>query len=185
MTEPVRFLAVSGSLRKASFNSALIRAAIELAPAGIEIEVADIGALPHYDDDVNATGFPEPVARFRDQCAKADAFLMATPEYNYSIPGVLKNAIDWASRPPSQPFAGKVLGIVGATPYAGGTVRAQVHLRQIAVFLDLHVVNKPEVLVRQAKDAFDGQGKLTDETTRKLLAQLLDAMARFTRKLEG
>jgi chromate reductase len=183
MTDAVRVLAISGSLRKGSYNTALLRAAIELAPEGVTLEIADIGALPHYDDDVYAKGFPEPIARFRDQCSNAEAFLMATPEYNYSISGVLKNAIDWASRPPNQPFAGKVLGIVGATPYLGGTVRAQVHLRQIAVFLDLHVVNKPEVQVRQAKDHFDADNKLTDETTKKLLRQHLEVLAKLTRRL--
>jgi chromate reductase len=105
---------------------------------------------------------------------------MATPEYNYSISGVLKNAIDWVSRPPSQPFAGKALGIIGATPFGGGTVRAQAHLRQIAVYLDLHVVNKPEVLVRQCKEHFDADLRLTDETTKKLLGQILAATARLS-----
>ncbi|HEX3770911.1 MAG TPA: NAD(P)H-dependent oxidoreductase [Polyangiaceae bacterium] len=181
----VRVLAISGSLRKASYNTALLRAAIEGKPAGVEIELADIGALPLYDDDVYARGFPDPVAHLREQCTKADAFLMATPEYNYSIPGVLKNAIDWVSRPPSQPFAGKVLGIVGATPFGGGTARAQVHLRQIAVYLDLHVLNKPEVLVRQCKEHFDADLQLTDETTKKLLAKLLEAMAKMSRALRG
>src|ERR1700730_1196923 len=107
MSETVRVLGVSGSLSKGSFNTALLRAAIALAPASLEIEVARIDSIPLYNEDVRAQGFPEPVATLRDRIAAADALLIVTPEYNYSVPGVLKNAIDWASRPPSPPFAGK------------------------------------------------------------------------------
>jgi chromate reductase, NAD(P)H dehydrogenase (quinone) len=108
-----------------------------------------------------------------------------TPEYNYSIPGVLKNAIDWASRPPAQPFAGKPLAIMGASGGLSGTMRAQYHLRQIAVFLDMFPINKPEVFVRSAKDLIDAQGKLTDEATRKVIADQLVALAAFTNRLRG
>jgi chromate reductase len=176
----VHILGISGSLRKDSFNTALIRAAIELKPAGVELETADIGSLLHYDDDVYAKGFRRRSPRSAISARRPTRSSSRRP----STTGVLKNAIDWASRPPSQPFAGKVLGIVGATPYAGGTVRAQVHLRAIAVFLDLRAVNKPEVLVRNAKDSFD-QSKLTDEVTKKLLAQLLEAMVTYSKKLKG
>src|SRR5262245_53755628 len=111
----VRVLGISGSLRKASFNTALLRAAIAQAPATLQIKVADIADIPPYNEDVRALGFPEPVAKFRDQIAASDALLIVTPEYNYSVPGVLKNAIDWASRPPNQPFAGKALALMGAS----------------------------------------------------------------------
>jgi chromate reductase len=185
MTEAVRVLGISGSLRKGSFNTALLRAAIALAPASVQIEVASIGAIPLYDDDVRAKGFPEPVAKLRDQIAASDALLVVTPEYNYSVPGVLKNAIDWASRPPNAPFAGKALALMGASTSLGGTMRAQYHLRQIAVFLDMHPLNKPEIFVRSAASAFDADGQLTDETTKKLIAQQLEALAAWTRKLKA
>ena len=142
---PIKILGISGSLRKGSFNTAALRAAIELAPEGVTIIEADISDIPLYNEDVNAQGRPPSVERFRQQIRDADALLFVTPEYNYSVPGVLKNAIDWASRPPEQPFAGKPAAIMGASPGVIGTARAQYHLRQIAVFLDLKVLNKPEV----------------------------------------
>jgi chromate reductase, NAD(P)H dehydrogenase (quinone) len=185
MTETVRVLGISGSLRKGSFNTALLRAAIALAPASLQIEVASLADIPPYNEDVRAQGFPEPVAKLREQIAAADALIIATPEYNYSIPGVLKNAIDWASRPPSPPFAGKALAIMGASGSVGGTMRAQYHLRQIAVFLDMHAVNKPEIFVRNGQAAFDAEGKLTDETTKKLLGLQLEALVTFARKLKA
>jgi chromate reductase len=185
MSEVVRVLGISGSLRKGSFNTALLRAAIAQAPANVAIEVASIADIPAYDEDVKAQGFPAPVARFRDQIAASDAVLIVTPEYNYSVPGVLKNAIDWASRPPSQPFAAKALAIMGASGSSGGTMRAQYHLRQIAVYLDMHPLNKPEIFVRNAASAFDPEGNLTDETTKKLISQQLAALAVWARKLRA
>jgi chromate reductase len=185
MTESVRVLGISGSLRKASYNTALLHTAMALAPAGMTFEVADIGSMPLYNEDVRAQGYPEPVARFRDQIAAADAILIATPEYNYSLPGVLKNAIDWASRPPKQPFEGKTLAIMGAAQSMGGTVRAQYHLRQIAVYVDMHVLNKPEIFVRMAQNAFDAEGNLTDETTKNLIVQQLSQLAHWTRKTKA
>ncbi len=185
MSEIVRVLGISGSLRKASFNTALLRAAIALAPAGVHIEVANIARIPLYDEDVRAQGFPESVAKLRDQIAASDALLVVTPEYNYSVPGVLKNAFDWASRPPKPPFAGKALAIMGASTSLGGTMRAQYHLRQIAVFLDMHPLNKPEIFVRSAASAFDAEGRLTDETTRKLISQQLEALASWVHRLKA
>jgi chromate reductase len=185
MADPVRILGISGSLRKASFNTALLRAAIELAPPGISFETADIRPIPPYDEDVRAQGLPEPVERLRSQIAAADALLVATPEYNYSLPGVLKNAIDWASRPPNQPFAGKALAILGASGGLGGTMRAQYHLRQIAVFVDLRPINKPEIFVRSAQSVFDAEGKLTDETIKKLIVQQLEALAGWAKRLKA
>jgi chromate reductase, NAD(P)H dehydrogenase (quinone) len=174
-------LGISGSLRKGSFNSALLRSTIAIAESEklpITFEVADLRPIPLYDDDVRvAEGFPEPVAKFRESILKADAILFVTPEYNYSVPGVLKNAIDWASRPPSQPFAGKPFAVMGASGGMSGTMRAQYHLRQIAVFVDLHGLNKPEIFVRNAKEAFDPSTlELKDETTKKLIVDQLKAL---------
>ena len=184
MTGPVRILGISGSLRKASFNTALLRAATELVPDGATLELSqEIGTLPLYDDDVRERGWPTPVESFRAQLARADAVLISSPEYNYSIPGPLKNAIDWASRPPSQPFADKTLAIMGASPGMLGTARMQYHLRQVAVFLNMHLVNRPEVFVAKAPDKFDATGKLTDEGTRKAVADLLLALRDFTLRL--
>src|SRR5580693_8102376 len=153
----ITILAICGSLRQGSFNKAALRAAIEEKPPGMTIETADIGSIPLYNEDVRALGFPPPVERLRGQIAAADALLFVTPEYNYSLPGVLKNAIDWASRPPNQPFAGKPLAIMGVSGGMGGTMRAQYHLRQVAVFLDMHPMNKPEVFVRSGRTVFDSE----------------------------
>jgi chromate reductase len=185
MSDVVRVLGISGSLRKASFNTLLLRAAIAQAPSSLQIEVASISDIPLYNEDVRAQGFPAPVEKLRGQIAAADALLVVTPEYNYSVPGVLKNAIDWASRPPSPPFAGKALAVMGASSSVGGTMRAQYHLRQMAVYLDMHPLNKPEIFVKSAAGAFDAEGRLTDETTRKLISQLLDALALWARKLRS
>jgi len=185
-TDSVRVLAVSGSLRRGSYNTALLRAAIEIAETEklpIRFDVADIRDIPLYDDDLRAAGYPEPVQKLRSSIAAADAILFVTPEYNFSVPGVLKNAIDWASRPPSQPFADKPFAVMGASGGMSGTMRAQYHLRQIAVFLDMHALNKPEIFVRNAKDAFDADGKLVDPTTRALVAEQLRALVDWTRRL--
>jgi chromate reductase len=180
----VVLLGISGSLRKGSFNTALLRAAIELAPRDTRIETADISSIPPYNEDVRVAGFPPPVNVLRDRIERADAILFVTPEYNYSVPGVLKNAIDWASRPPNQPFAGKPMGVMGASGGLGGTMRAQYHLRQIAVFLDMHPLNKPEVFVRNAQTVFDDAGRLVDEPTRNVVRKHLEALAAWTRRLK-
>lgn len=187
MTEDttLRVLGISGSLRKGSFNTAVLQAAIELAPQGMIIETADLLSIPVYNEDVRATGVPDSVKRLCEAIAAAEALLIVTPEYNYSIPGVLKNAIDWASRPPNQPFAGKPLAIMGASSGAGGTMRAQYHLRQVAVFLDMHPLNKPEVFVRSAQEKVDASGKLTDTATRKVIGDQLVALATWMRRLKG
>jgi chromate reductase len=181
MSDRVRVLGISGSLRQASFNTALLHTAIDLAPPGIEIEVAEIRDIPLFDEDLRAKGLPDAVQRFRERCARVDGVLIVTPEYNFSIPGVLKNAIDWASRPPQQPFAGKPLGIMGASSGLSGTMRAQYHLRQVAVFLDMHVMNKPEVFVRSAAEKVS-EGRITDEPTRKVIAEHMTALEKWVRR---
>ncbi|HEY0522391.1 MAG TPA: NAD(P)H-dependent oxidoreductase [Stellaceae bacterium] len=182
-TSAVKVLGICGSLRKGSYNAAALRAAQELAPDGLTIETFDIAPIPIYNEDVRAEGLPPSVEQFRERIRAADALLFVTPEYNYSVPGVLKNAIDWASRPPEQPFAGKPVAIMGATPSALGTARAQYHLRQILVFLDMHPINKPEVMIAAASGKFDAAGQLTDETTRDFVRQLLTALRDWTRRL--
>jgi chromate reductase, NAD(P)H dehydrogenase (quinone) len=174
-------LAICGSLRAGSYNKAALRTAIELKPPGMTIETADIGSFPLYNEDVLARGYPPPVETLRRQIAAADALLFVTPEYNYSIPGVLKNAIDWASRPPDQPFAGKPVAIMGASPGMGGTVRAQYDLRRCCVFLDMHPLNKPEVFIGVAHTKFDAEGAFTDEVGRGLIRDLLVALVEWTR----
>jgi chromate reductase len=174
-TTTVRILGVAGSLRRGSLNAATLRAAQSLAPAGMAIDIFDIAPVPLYNEDVRAVGFPGAVEEFRTRIKAADGLLIVTPEYNYSVPGVLKNAIDWASRPPEQPFQGKPVGIMGASPGAMGTSRAQYHLRQCFVFLDGLVMNRPEVMIPGAAQKFDAEGRLTDETTRDFIAAYLKA----------
>ena len=179
----VSVLGICGSLRKGSYNMAALRTAIEQKPAGMTVQIADISAIPLYNEDVRAQGFPPPVQRLREQIAAADALLFACPEYNYSMTGVLKNAIDWASRPPDQPFAGKPAAIIGAAAGMAGSARAQSDLRRSCVFLDIHPLNKPEVLIGQAQTKFDASGKLLDETARKLLGDLMTNLAAWTRQI--
>jgi chromate reductase, NAD(P)H dehydrogenase (quinone) len=183
-TRVVKLLGICGSLRKGSYNRAAMRAASELLPDGLSLTIAEIADIPLYDEDVRQAGFPPPVQRLREAIATADALLFATPEYNYSVSGVLKNAIDWASRPPDQPFNGKPVAIMGASAGLWGTSRAQYHLRQSCVFLNMLPINKPEVLIAQAQNKFDAEGRLADQTTRDLIAQLLVALRDWTRRLD-
>ena len=181
---PIRVLGISGSLRQGSFNTAALLAAMELAPAGMQIERAHIDDIPLYNEDLRTQGFPAPVERLREQVRRADALLIVTPEYNYSVPGVLKNAIDWVSRPPEQPFAGKPTAIMGASPGFTGSARAQYHLRQMFVFLDALLINRPEVMIGGAHERFDAAGHLTHEPTREIIGKLLVALAAWTRRLQ-
>jgi chromate reductase len=179
----INVLAICGSLRAGSYNRAALRTAIELKPPGMMIETADIGSFPLYNEDVRAQGFPQAVETLRRQIAAADALLFVTPEYNYSMSGVLKNAIDWASRPPDQPFAGKPVAIMGAGAGMAGTARAQYDLRRCCVFLDMHPLNKPEVLIGQAQTKFDAEGRFNDEVGRGLIRDLLVALEQWTRQI--
>lgn len=179
-------LAIIGSLRKASVNRMTYEAARGMLPDGMTISAADLSAIPLYNDDVlEQSGYPEPVKKLREQIAAADAILFISPEYNYSIPGVLKNAIDWASRSPDPPFAGKPVAIMGASPGQMGTARMQYHLRQVCVFLDARALNKPEVMIAKAFERFDAAGKLVDEPTAKQIRAQLEALAAWTRRLSG
>ena len=177
-------LGIAGSLRAGSFNRSLLRAAQELAPAGMQITAFDLAPIPLYNADVEAQGDPEPVAALKSAIRRADALLIVTPEYNFGMPGVLKNAIDWASRPPrSSVLMGKPAAIMGATPGMGGTGRAQLQLRQAFLFTQTLAVLAPEVLVARAGEKFDAAGRLTDEKTRQIVGQLLQALADWTARL--
>lgn len=183
MSETLNVLGISGSLRAASFNTAALRAAQGLAPAGMTINVFSIADLPLYNEDVKVQGFPASALALRDAIKAADAVLIASPEYNFSISGVLKNAIDWASRPPEQPFDGKPIAIMGAAGGMLGTARAQYHLRQCFLFLNGHVLNKPEVMIAAAASRFDATGTLTDETTQGMIRAQLEALRDWTVRL--
>jgi chromate reductase len=181
---PIHVLGIAGSLRKGSFNRALLRAAVELVPEGVTLEEFDIAPIPMFNADLLAAGYPAPVEEFRKRIAASDALLFVTPEYNYSIPGVLKNAIDWASRPPDPPLQDKPAAMMGATPGALGTVLCQHHLRQTFVFNNMHPLSKPQVYVSRATDKFDAAGRLTDEDTRKRVRELLEALKAWTIRLK-
>lgn len=182
-TKEITVLGICGSLRKASYNMAALRAAVELKPPGMTIDIADIAAIPLYNEDVRVKGFPPPVETLRRQIKEADALLFACPEYNYSMSGVLKNAIDWASRPPDQPFAGKPAAIIGAAAGMAGSARAQSDLRRSCVFLDIHPINKPEVLIGQAQTKFDAEGRLLDEAAKGFIRDMLAALAAWARQI--
>jgi chromate reductase len=178
----IKVAGIHGSLRQASFNKGLLRAAAELAPAqGMEIKIYNrLAEVPPYNDDVNVKGDPEPVVAFKNFIGAADAMLISTPEYNYGVPGVLKNAIDWASRPSgSSVLNRKPTAIMGCSPGLGGTIRAQHALRQTFVFTDTYVMSQPEIKIPSVAKMFDDSGTLTDENTRQHLAKFLAAFARW------
>jgi len=182
--DTIRIFGFAGSLRKDSFNKAILRAAKELLPKDAELEIFDLEGIPPFNADLEQ----QPPARAKEFKAKiraADAVLIATPEYNYSIPGVLKNAIDWGSRPyGDNAFEDKPLAIMSASQGAFGGARAQYHLRQSCVFLNMHPLNKPEVMVTFAQDKIDKSGKVTDEKTREIISQLLTNLLVWARRLK-
>src|SRR5512147_1094363 len=184
MADPLVVCGIAGSLRSGSYNKMLLRAARELAPAGMEIRPFErLGEIPLYDGDLDARGAPEPVRALKGAVREAAAVLVCTPEYNWSVPGVLKNAIDWASRPPSEtPFAGKPVALTGASPGAVGTARAQQHLRLVLASNGALVLPGPEVLVARCQERFDASGKLADEATRAFVARLLQALGEAARR---
>ncbi len=186
MADRIHVLGFAGSLRKESYNRAALRAAEELLPEGMTLETFDLSPIPLYNGDVEAQGMPEAVQHFKERIGAADAILVVTPEYNYSVPGVLKNAIDWASRPITEtPMNGKPAAIMGATAGPWGTVRAQLHLRQIFVYTNTLPLSRPEVRIPLAEQKFDEQGRLTDEVSRELIRKLLEALAVWTARLKA
>lgn len=180
MTPPVRILAVPGALRRGSFNRALAAAAVEEAPDGVDVSVHGLEHLPLYDGDVESAGMPDGVRAFRDALGTADAALLCSPEYNASVPGVLKNALDWASRGDDSPLTRLPVGLAGASPGRFGTVRSQAHLRQVLAATGALVLPKPELYVAGARALF-ADGRLSDEETRARLRTLLSALAEWTR----
>ena len=185
MNAQVSILGFAGSLRKGSYNRALLRAALEFVPKGATLETFELDGIPPFNEDLLSSP-PEKVKEFKGKIKAADAILVVTPEYNYSIPGVLKNAIDWASRPyGDNAFEGKPVAMMSASTGMLGGARAQYHLRQSFVFLDMHPVNKPEVFVTFAPQKFDDKGRLLDEKTKELIGELLANLVAWTRKLKA
>src|ERR1039458_6635109 len=184
MDTPLTVLGICGSLRKVSINRGLLRGAQQLTPEGGSLEfLASLGIPPYNQDDEGKP--PGIVTEFKARIRAADAILIATPEYNYSIPGVLKNAIDWASPPDGDNWwAEKPVAVMGASPGMVGTGRTQYHLRQCFVFLDMHPVNRPEVMIGLAGQRCDAEGNLTDEKSKQMIGSLLAALAALTRKLK-
>ena len=183
MNQPIRILGIEGSLRRASYNRAALRAAMELMPQDTALDIVELDDMPGFNQDAEQNPPPK-VIELKRRIREADAILIVTPEYNYSIPGVLKNAIDWASRPyGDSAWNGKPVAIMGASIGNIGTARAQYHLRQIFVFLNMFPINQPEVMISNAGERFDAQGNLTDETTKKLIRQLLQSLADWTGRL--
>jgi chromate reductase len=187
MNEPIHFVGLSGSLRKDSFNTRLLNNVMLLLPEGVTMEVAAIGDIPLYNADLDLPSVnerPPSVNRLRHQLSKADGIVLVSPEYNYSIPGVLKNAIDWASRGEDSPLLHKPVAVMGATPGMWGTVRMQLAFQAVFTFLDMHPVQKPEVLVASASKKFDVDGKLTDEMGISLIKQKLEALKKLVLQLK-
>jgi len=180
----LKILGICGSLRKASFNMAALRACNELMPQGMALQIASIADLPIFNQDVLDAGMPEPVKRFRAEVAAADGLLIASPEYNFSVPAPLKNAIDWASRPPNQAFHDKPIAIFSAAGGPLGGARVQYDLRRILGQLWGHVLPRPEVFIGMAASKIDAQGNLTDETSKKLIGQLMQKLVHKARLMK-
>lgn len=184
MNEDIKILGIAGSLRSGSFNRMALNAATGLAPEGSTVETFDLTGIPVFNQDDDHDP-PARVTEFKNSIKAADAILISTPEYNYSVPGVLKNAIDWASRPyGDSAWEGKPVAIMGASTGILGTARAQYHLRQTFVFLNMFPVNRPEVMIGHAHERFDDDGNLTDETTTALIRDLLRNLVDWTRQLK-
>ncbi len=183
MDKKLKILGFAGSLRVHSYNKSLLRAAANLIPEDANLEIFDIGGIPAFNQDTE-NNMPEKVKEFKSKIREADAILIATPEYNYSVPGVLKNAIDCATRPyGDNPFNEKPVAIMSASVGMLGGARAQYHLRQIFVYLNMYPINGPEVIVPFAQNKFDANGNLVDENTQMFVRQLLQNLVNWTRKL--
>ena len=183
MNRPITILGFAGSLRRNSYNKSLLRAAKESVPKDAVIDIFDLEGIPPFNQDLE-NKMPEKVKEFKARIKAADAILIATPEYNYSIPGVLKNAIDWASRPyGDNSFHDKPVAVMSASIGMLGGARAQYHLRQTFVFLNMHSINAPEVTVNFADEKIDENGRVTDEETREKIRQLLENLVAWTKRL--
>jgi chromate reductase len=183
MSKPVRILGIAGSLRRESYNLAALRAATQLVPEGASIEMFELDGIPGFNQDEEQNP-PAKVVELKKRIRAADAILIVTPEYNYSIPGVLKNAIDWASRPyGDSAWNGKPAAIMGASIGTIGTARAQYHLRQMMVFLNMFPINQPEVMIGNAQERFDAEGNLTDDATKEFIRQLIQNLVDWTRRI--
>ncbi len=184
MDKPIKILGFAGSLRKNSYTKALLHATMKLIPKKAKLEIFDLEGIPPFNQDLE-NRMPEKVREFKAKIKAANAILIATPEHNYSMPGVLKNAIDWASRPPgNNSFEGKPIAIMSASPGTLGGARAQYHLRQVLVALNMHAINRPEVIVASVDEKIDEKGNLMDEKTRKKIRQLLESLVDWTKKLK-
>jgi chromate reductase, NAD(P)H dehydrogenase (quinone) len=185
VVEEMRILGFAGSLRRASYNRGLIRAAAGDAPTGIVVEVFDLSDIPLYNQDVEDAGEPASVVALKDAMARSDGLLVATPEYNHGVPGVLKNAIDWASRPRvTSPLRDKPVAVMGASPGRGSTARAQAQLRDAFVFTGACVMPQPELLVGAAGGHFDDDGNVTDPALRASLVELVEALRAWTLRID-
>ncbi len=183
MSRPIRILGIAGSLRHGSYNRAALRAASKLVPDGATIDIFELDGIPGFNQDEEQHP-PAKIVDLKRRIREADAILIVTPEYNYSVPGVLKNAIDWASRPyGDNAWNGKPAAIMGASIGSIGTARAQYHLRQMFVFLNIFPINQPEVLIGHAAERFDAEGNLTDETTAAFIRQLLHNLVEWTKRI--
>jgi chromate reductase, NAD(P)H dehydrogenase (quinone) len=183
--KPFRILAIAGSLRQGFYNRGLLRAASELAPDWVEMQFFDIGTLPFFNQDVEASGDPEAVRRFKNAISLANAVLIATPEYNGGVPGVLSNAIDWASRPPGQSvLRNKPVAVMGAVLGRSGSANPQAALRGVLSRIGAVVVPDPQILVPHASRLFDEQVNLRDEDIREEIRQLVEAVARWCRRVQ-
>jgi chromate reductase len=177
MKNELNILGIAGSLRRGSFNKAVLRSAISLAPSNVTLETFDIGSFPLFNQDDEKSP-PEVIRQFKEKIRASDAILFATPEYNYSVPGVLKNAIDWASRPyGDNAWERKPVAIMSASVGMLGGARAQQHLRQMFVFLNMYPLNRPEVIIPNVADKFDSAGNLTDQHTKEKIQELLKALS--------
>ncbi len=184
-SSPVRVLGIAGSLRAGSYNRALLRAAQEEAPLGMEIQLYELASIPLYNADVEARGDPEPVVAFKAAIRAAEALLLATPEYNHGVPGVLKNAVDWASRPHrASPLDCKPVAIMGATAGRGSTFQAQAQLREAFVYTGSCTLTQPELSLSRAGAAFDEASLLADPDARSALRELLEAFAQWVRVIQ-
>jgi chromate reductase len=185
MIEKIRILGIAGSLRNESYNRGVLRAATQLVPDGAVIDIFELDGIPAFNQDDEQSP-PEKVVELKQRIRESDAILFVTPEYNYSVPGVLKNAIDWASRPyGDSAWSGKPAAIMGASVGAIATARAQYHLRQIMVFLDMHPLNQPEVMIGNCADKFNEQGDLADEKTKGFIKDQLQTLVEWTKKLSS